>query len=191
MTDDRGEPISLPRRLGHYNSYIMPYFLVIAAVASILLPVDLAEFVTLPALAGMMTFVMFNLFAHVNKMCELCMVMTPLDGDAEAERHSRSLRYLHWTTKPLRIKSFPLPINFILLILGGNVLDLILLNLFDPPYISIRFLDLLTSTLPISYFWISMNRHNRLEPWCPQCKGRGRGRRDQHIKTPDPSPASQ
>jgi hypothetical protein len=93
-------------------------------------------------------------YRHEAILCETCIADFPLDGDAQATKHVRWLRFIHQG----RARA------------GANVfLLVVLLVSFYPPLswlIIAVWLMLLAEIL-------ATGLHRRLEPWCPWCRNGG------------------
>ncbi|GAB3943739.1 hypothetical protein GCM10029976_066800 [Kribbella albertanoniae] len=107
-------------------------------------------------------------------LCERCIAEMSLDGSARAEQYRRNLTTVH------RIRARPLGC----LVITASAIALVILAR-HTGLISKQVKTLLFAT-PAMWIFLSLSRHSRLQPWCPQCRGDGGGRYHRAATGPKP-----
>lgn len=118
--------------------------------------------------------------AHEVKLCEPCQTKMPLDPAGHAVKRAKMLRAVHWLWVPVGGRRFSMSrglLLYLLLFVVGFVLP-------SGPWWQIG-----NSAVADGFFYgmIIMSRgHQRLQPWCPQCRWGDGG--EEEI-SPEPAPS--
>jgi hypothetical protein len=124
-------------------------------------------------------------YRHTRRLCEPCIASMPLNGQEEAARKRRRLRYFHWVADDPsgRVRrGVPVPGYRVLLLIA-----LIIVPDFLVPDHGWLLLAVSTATLsPLLYLQYASIAHFRLQAWCPQCHW-GSGGDGAKEPSPDPS----
>ncbi len=171
--------------LGHYFNYAM-IIIMVGAVLSTLLAISTPHqsprdfglnFETISKLALLAIFIagicgllVFSLLRHDTSLCGRCLADMPLNGQAEATKHLRSLRYFHSRTR----------------LVAAAIL--LLLFVTAPLYGIWQLPIVLAFATEGTYYALATIRHRRVQPWCPWCHW-GRGGDEEFVPEPDPDPA--
>jgi hypothetical protein len=114
---------------------------------------------------------------HDRHLCERCAGDFPLDPQREIVKHRRALRLTHAVADHHRRTMY--------IAMGVMVVAVLAVGMFLPksllPYWSV----MVWGVFGVGFTW-TFQQHKRLQPWCPQCRGRGRGK---DTFNPDPVPA--
>lgn len=116
-------------------------------------------------------------YKHTQGLCHFCIDEVPLDGDAEAQKHLRLLKFDHMMHRPLTMFIPTAVILAFSLLTPKTLLYSVLGNMLWWPYIGSE--------------WVAKSRHARLGPWCPYCRDDDGGGEEEAPKVPDPEPSGE
>jgi hypothetical protein len=120
-----------------------------------------------------------SMWYHLRSYCDLCVVQVmtrkSLDYEAAARRKSRQLRLTHrlnwrFTVIYMIAIAATIPLGWWYSALYATIIDDLLLLLFG-------------------YIVVATRNHQRLQPWCPQCKEKGIDNKIEAPMVPTPQPA--
>lgn len=163
-------------RAGHYGRRVIlgvymasiGYLLADLAVG---LPKGLVDALGWFQTATVMTAVIGNV-VHSRRLCEACIAQMPLDGSELAQRWDRQLRTVHLCMDQ--------PLGFV----AGMLAVIVGLTLASA-WITTTGSHLILCVL-LAWFWWSLIRHERVQPWCKRC-GWDDGGEWSEVSDPDPA----
>lgn len=106
---------------------------------------------------------------HDRRLCEQCVLSMPLNPSEQAVRYKRRFWLAHSGAQPRLV------IPYLVVLIGSN---------FATGTIGRIGWALVQSTM--IYLILSYSTHRRLQPWCPWCRGDGRGGEDEDVAPPPP-----
>lgn len=149
------------QRLGHRAKFLFITLAVLALTTSLLhLLWNRPALFVLQLLFLLLTVGVLALgVRHDRGICTDCVRDAPVNGQEEAARHDRTLRFLHWCRQPL-----PLTLT-----------GLLLLSCFVVPFV-VPGIDRVQK-VTLAQLWLipcgvvthAETVHRRLQPWCPRC----------------------
>ena len=164
-------------RWGHWS----PHLLVAAILTSIALvlrplpPTPLALLV--PVLVVAVVLVSWlTMRQHDRGLCELCMASMPLNPSEAATRCRRRFVVTHLGSDRRALAAY------LIVLVGSNLLLLPGPGLLQ----TVGQYAWAAAQVTLIYLVVCYTTHRRLQPWCPECQGRGPGEEE---RLPDPSPS--
>jgi hypothetical protein len=148
----------MSRFVGHYAPWLLT-FVVAALIVLTLVPV-VADVVAWPVLAALQVGVLLlavSMFVHNRHLCSRCIASVPLDASNVAARYTTRFRVAHLFERKL------LAVGYLVVVLGSATLSTHPLG---------RYAWALAQA-SLVYLLIVYVTHQRLQPWCPQCKHGG------------------
>lgn len=157
-----------------------PLLLVSTAVTSVLLDVLIGPDWSLYWIASLVTgaaaFIACSSgFGHRERLCTICVGLTPLDGTATANHHRRALNAAHHAG-PFIVAALSLFILVSIVIAHTHL---------DKTWIGEGLVVAPLLALPL--IMRSELLHKILRPWCPRCGWFGGPGRDEPATSPDPT----
>lgn len=141
------------------------YAYIALIIATLWLP-EPPRIVGLLMLGGLVGIV-FAGMKHDRELCERCMARMPLDSDAAVRRNRPILKARHHSWWIL-----------------GTVIGLLVIQDLFPAHSWKSGAVATLGNVVIALFFFVVDRHNRLQPWCPWCRGGG----DDEALVPDTPP---
>ncbi len=159
------------RTTGHYA----PWFLAAVAAALIVLTVvpplsDAVPWPVLLAVLGLAGYLALAVFAHNRRLCERCIGSVPLEASRVAEKYGRRFRVAHLFEN--RLYAF----GYLGAVVGAALLAAHPVG---------RYVWAAAQATLVYLLFVYVT-HQRLRPWCPQCR---RGGDERHAPT-RPNPVS-
>jgi hypothetical protein len=164
----------MSRTVGHYAPWLLAV-LVGSLIAMTLVPYA-AAFLTWYVLAAMLVVALvlgISLFAHNRKLCERCIASMPLDAATVAVRYAMRFRVAHLFENKL------LALGYLVLVAGSSLF-------YTHPVGKYGWAAVEASLIYLLFVYIT---HQRLQPWCPYCKGGGEELTAPTAPTPLSTPA--
>jgi hypothetical protein len=149
-------------RIGHYAPAAAMVFIVCSCVTD-LLPTRISNDIS-RAYIPFVIVIVYLLVRHNRSLCVRCVAGMPLDGDTRAARplNRTALHLTHLVGRDknkARLGLFALvAASTAVYFLGLHWLNTVLLE---------------TGLLALLVLWRSLTVHQRLQPWCPWCRGPG------------------
>lgn len=150
------------RIVGHYAPWLLTTVLGLLIVLTVvpqvghlfrwrvLIVVMLLVFAVAVYLAG-------TLFAHGRRLCERCIKALPLDASTVAQRYRVRFRTAHLFERR------PLAVGYLAVVVGSSFL-------YDHPVGRYAWAAVQATLVYLLLVYVT---HQRLQPWCPQCRGGG------------------
>lgn len=102
---------------------------------------------------------------HDRHLCERCIASWPMDPEAEVTKHGWRLRFIHRFLDLGVVRLVLIAMGVFMIILTG----IILLPRWPSVALSVLVYGMCAGLT------VLLHTHKRLQPWCPQCRGRGGG----------------
>jgi hypothetical protein len=159
------------RTTGHYA----PWLLALVACGLIVLTVvpELSDAVPWPvllAVLGLAGYLALAVLAHNRRLCERCIGSVPLDASRVAERYGLRFRVAHL------FEHRSLAVGYLATVLGTALLA-------THPVGRYAWAAAQASLVYLVFVYVT---HQRLQPWCPQCRHGG----DERVAPARPNPVS-
>jgi hypothetical protein len=147
-------------RIGHYAPAAAMVFIVCSCVTD-LLPTRISNDIS-RAYIPFVIVIVYLLVRHKRTLCERCVTDMPLDGDARAARPlTRVALHMAHLARDKRIG-----LGVVVVVIGATVTYYLKLHLLNVLLLEVVLLAVLA-------LWRSLTVHQRLQPWCPWCRGPG------------------
>jgi hypothetical protein len=161
----------MSRFLGHYAPWLLT--IVVASLIVLTLVPAVSDLVAWPVLVALQVGVVFlavSMFVHNRHLCSRCIASVPLDASNVAARYTTRFRVAHLFERKL------LAVGYLVVVLGSATLSTHPLGRYAWA----------VAQASLVYLLLVYVTHQRLQPWCPQCKHGG-----ESIAAPTtPSPVS-
>jgi hypothetical protein len=157
--------------VGHYAPWLLSTVVGVLIVLT-LVPV-VSDYVAWEALLATQLSVValaVAMFAHNRKLCARCIASVPLDAAGVASRYGRRFRVAHLFERKLYA------VVYLTLVLGSGAL-------YGHPIGRYGWAAVQASLVYLLLVYVT---HQRLQPWCPQCRSGG----EEIAVTPTPTPVS-
>jgi uncharacterized protein (DUF58 family) len=156
------------RRIGHYAPSLL--VAVVAVLIALTLVPPLASWQLLAALFTLAAVLGIAIVSHNRGLCERCIASLPLDAAAAAHRHPVRFRVAHLFER----KS--VAAGYLAAVLAASFL-------YDHP--AGRYVWA-AAQASLAYLLVVYVTHQRLQPWCPQCRAGG----EEQVTPVTPTPVS-
>jgi hypothetical protein len=146
------------RLVGHYAPWLLTAVLGLLIVLTVVPQVtELLQWrVMIPVFAAAV-FLAVALFAHGRRLCEHCIRALPLDASTVAQRYRVRFRTAHLFERR------PLAFGYLGVVLTSSLL-------YDHP---VGRYVWAVAQATLAYLLVVYVTHQRLQPWCPQCRAGG------------------
>jgi hypothetical protein len=148
----------MSRFVGHYAPWLLT--IVVASLIVLTLVPAIADLVAWPVLAALQVGVVFlavSMFVHNRHLCARCIAAVPLDASNVAARYTTRFRVAHLFERKL------LAVGYLGAVLASGALSTHSLGRYAWA----------VAQASLVYLLVAYVTHQRLQPWCPQCKQGG------------------
>src|SRR2546421_7555710 len=160
------------RIVGAYASWLLAALVGVLIVLPLVPAAASVGWPVLPLMFVVTVLLAVSIFVHNRRLCERCIASMPLDAAAVASRYAVRFRIAHLFEHKL------IAVCYLAGLIGCSLLST------DP----VGRYGWAVAQASLVYLLLVYGTHQRLQPWCPQCRNGGGGRAPPPAPSPGPPP---